>query len=195
MMIPFLLSVCACLNALAAASRKAWALGRDQVLPFSPWFRKVCCCAIRIDSSVSSLLTTSLDRRHRNSSPNQQHPLLPLSPGHYRIDQHRFDSGSQHHRRPPHRRHQLQLRSQHRLHPGQTPARRASTACSLLTWQVRTCDQCDRDLLRDRLGDGFVLPRDCSDGCGEYELVVGHVRGSGGDCLCGLCSEGQEALY
>jgi choline transport protein len=51
------LSVCACLNALAAASRQAWALGRDQVLPFSPWFRKVWCCAIRIDSSVSSLLT------------------------------------------------------------------------------------------------------------------------------------------
>ena len=191
MMIPLILSICTCLNALAAASRQAWALSRDQALPFSPWFRKVCC----VISHRPFTTDIRPDRSHRNPRPHQQHPLLPLSPGHYRIDQHRFDSGSQHHRRPPHRRHQLQLRSQHRLHPGQTPARRASTACSLLTWQVRTCDQCDRDLLRDRLGDGFVLPRDCSDGCGEYELVVGHVRGSGGDCLCGLCSEGQEALY
>lgn len=41
MMIPLILSICTCLNALAAASRQAWALSRDQALPFSPWFRKV----------------------------------------------------------------------------------------------------------------------------------------------------------
>ncbi|KAK3680175.1 hypothetical protein LTR78_000552 [Recurvomyces mirabilis] len=39
--IPMVLSVCTCLNALAAASRQAWALSRDNALPFSPWFRKV----------------------------------------------------------------------------------------------------------------------------------------------------------
>ena len=39
--IPMVLSVCTCLNALAAASRQAWALSRDSALPFSPWFRKV----------------------------------------------------------------------------------------------------------------------------------------------------------
>ena len=40
-LIPIILSVCTSLNAIAAASRQAWALGRDQALPFSPWFRKV----------------------------------------------------------------------------------------------------------------------------------------------------------
>lgn len=39
--IPIILSVCTSLNALAAASRQAWALARDQALPFSSWFRKV----------------------------------------------------------------------------------------------------------------------------------------------------------
>ncbi|KAK5118991.1 hypothetical protein LTR62_000202 [Meristemomyces frigidus] len=39
--IPMVLSICTCLNALAAASRQAWALARDQALPFSPFFRKV----------------------------------------------------------------------------------------------------------------------------------------------------------
>lgn len=41
MMVPLILSICTCLNALAAASRQAWALSRDQALPFSSWFRKV----------------------------------------------------------------------------------------------------------------------------------------------------------
>ena len=41
MLIPLVLSVCTSLNALAAASRQAWALSRDQALPFSLWFRKV----------------------------------------------------------------------------------------------------------------------------------------------------------
>ncbi|KAM0721384.1 hypothetical protein Q7P37_002308 [Cladosporium fusiforme] len=41
MMIPLVLSICTCLNSLAAASRQAWALSRDQALPFSSWFRKV----------------------------------------------------------------------------------------------------------------------------------------------------------
>jgi len=40
--IPLILSVCTSLNALAAASRQAWSLARDQALPFSSWFRKVC---------------------------------------------------------------------------------------------------------------------------------------------------------
>ncbi|KAI7662744.1 amino acid permease [Hortaea werneckii] len=40
-LIPIILSVCTSLNAIAAASRQAWALGRDQALPFSPWFRKI----------------------------------------------------------------------------------------------------------------------------------------------------------
>ncbi|GAB1739310.1 hypothetical protein NU219Hw_g4054t1 [Hortaea werneckii] len=40
-LIPVILSVCTSLNAIAAASRQAWALGRDQALPFSPWFRKI----------------------------------------------------------------------------------------------------------------------------------------------------------
>ena len=39
--IPLILSVCTSLNALAAASRQAWSLARDQALPFSSWFRKV----------------------------------------------------------------------------------------------------------------------------------------------------------
>ena len=38
--IPLILSVCTSLNALAAASRQAWSLARDQALPFSSWFRK-----------------------------------------------------------------------------------------------------------------------------------------------------------
>jgi choline transport protein len=41
MLIPLVLGVCTSLNALAAASRQAWALSRDQALPFSSWFRKV----------------------------------------------------------------------------------------------------------------------------------------------------------
>ncbi|KAK4896490.1 hypothetical protein LTR27_005706 [Elasticomyces elasticus] len=41
MTIPCILSVCTSLNALAAASRQAWALSRDNALPFSGWFRKV----------------------------------------------------------------------------------------------------------------------------------------------------------
>lgn len=54
--IPLILSVCTCFNALAAASRQAWALSRDQALPFSPWFRKVSrarpldLCPLRTDS-------------------------------------------------------------------------------------------------------------------------------------------------
>ncbi|KAI6796399.1 amino acid permease [Hortaea werneckii] len=40
-LIPIILSVCTSLNAIAAASRQAWALGRDQALPFSLWFRKI----------------------------------------------------------------------------------------------------------------------------------------------------------
>ncbi|RMY49193.1 hypothetical protein D0865_07637, partial [Hortaea werneckii] len=40
-LIPIILSVCTSLNAIAAASRQAWALGRDQALPFSHWFRKI----------------------------------------------------------------------------------------------------------------------------------------------------------
>jgi len=39
--IPLILSVCTSLNALAAASRQAWSLARDQALPYSSWFRKV----------------------------------------------------------------------------------------------------------------------------------------------------------
>lgn len=39
--IPIVLSACTCLNSLAAASRQAWALSRDQGLPFSPFFRRV----------------------------------------------------------------------------------------------------------------------------------------------------------
>jgi hypothetical protein len=127
---------------------------------------------------------TSLDCRHRNPSPNQQHPLLPLSPGNHRIDQHRLDRSTQHHRRTPHRGHKLQLRSQHRLHLVETPAQRASSACSLRTWQVRACDKCVCDGLCDRLGDGFFLPCHCSDRCGEHELVLGHVWGRGGYRLC-----------
>ena len=180
MMIPLLLSICACLNALAAASRQAWALGRDQVLPFSPWFRKVCC----VISHRPFTTDTRPDRSHRNPRPYQQHPLLPLSPGHYRIDQHRFDSGSQHHRRPPHRRHQLQLRSQHRLHPFKAPAQRAPAARSLLSRQIRASDQYVCDLLRGRLGHGFVFPCYRPDGCGEHELVLGDVWRSGGYCMC-----------
>ncbi|TKA55667.1 hypothetical protein B0A55_11956, partial [Friedmanniomyces simplex] len=41
MTIPCILSVCTSLNALAAASRQAWALSRDNALPFSSWFRKI----------------------------------------------------------------------------------------------------------------------------------------------------------
>jgi choline transport protein len=41
MLIPLVLSVCTSLNALVAASRQAWALSRDQALPFSSWFRKL----------------------------------------------------------------------------------------------------------------------------------------------------------
>jgi hypothetical protein len=192
MMIPFLLSVCACLNALAAASRQAWALGRDQVLPFSPWFRKVYCL---ISHHLSSTANTTPDRSDWNSRPHQQHPLLPLRPRNHRIDQHRLDRSPQHYCRPPHRRHKLQLRPEHRLYPVEAPAQRASTACSLLTWEFRTCDQCICDSLCDRLSDGFVLPCCYSDGCGEHELVVGNVWRSGGHCLCGLWGEGQEALH
>jgi choline transport protein len=39
--IPLILSICTSLNALAAASRQAWSLARDQALPFSSWFRQV----------------------------------------------------------------------------------------------------------------------------------------------------------
>jgi hypothetical protein len=138
---------------------------------------------------------TSLDCSYWYPRPNQQHPLLPLRPRNHRIDQHRLDRSPQHHCRPPHRRHKLQLRPQHRLHPVETPAQRSSAACSLLTWQIRACDQCFCNALRDRLGDGFVLPRHYSDGCGEHELVVGNVWRSGGHCLCGLWGEGQEALH
>ncbi|KAK3618177.1 hypothetical protein LTR56_024809 [Elasticomyces elasticus] len=41
MTIPCILSVCTSLNALAAALRQAWALSRDNALPFSKLFRKV----------------------------------------------------------------------------------------------------------------------------------------------------------
>lgn len=182
MIIPLLLSICACLNALAAASRQAWALGRDQVLPFSPWFRKVC-MSCNSQSIVDFAADTDLDRRHRNPRPHQQYLLLPLSLGHHRVDQHRLDRCTQHHRRPAHWRHKLQLRAEHRLHPVQTLTRRASPACSLLTWEIGACDQCVCDLLRDCLGDGFVLPCYGSNECGEHELVLGDVWGSGCNCL------------
>ncbi|GIZ48779.1 hypothetical protein CKM354_001182600 [Cercospora kikuchii] len=39
--IPLVLTICTSLNAMAAASRQAWALSRDGGLPFSGWFRKV----------------------------------------------------------------------------------------------------------------------------------------------------------
>lgn len=41
MVIPMMLSICTSLNSLAAASRQAWALSRDQAVPFSSWFRKI----------------------------------------------------------------------------------------------------------------------------------------------------------
>jgi hypothetical protein len=71
---------------------------------------------VQLASTVHFTADTSLDRRHRNPRPNQQHPLLPLSPSNHRTDQHRLDRSPQHHRRPPHRRHKLQLRSQYCLH-------------------------------------------------------------------------------
>lgn len=49
MCIPLILSVCTSLNALAAASRQAWALSRDQALPFSSWFRRVSSSSLASD--------------------------------------------------------------------------------------------------------------------------------------------------
>ena len=47
--LPLVLTACTTLNALAAASRQAWALSRDGGLPYSGWFSKVgstLCCRI-----------------------------------------------------------------------------------------------------------------------------------------------------
>ena len=46
--LPLILTFCTTLNALAAASRQAWALSRDGGLPFSGWFQKVNCAPLRV---------------------------------------------------------------------------------------------------------------------------------------------------
>ncbi|GAB7328675.1 hypothetical protein MBLNU13_g00601t2 [Cladosporium sp. NU13] len=60
MMVPLILSICTCLNALSAASRQAWALSRDQALPFSSWLRKVAQIGtpVPMNSILSSLSIT-----------------------------------------------------------------------------------------------------------------------------------------
>ena len=144
---------------------------------------------------VFSSLTVELGRRDRNSRPHQQHSLFPLDHDHHRIDQHWLECSPKHHRCTLHRRHELQLRTQHRLHSGQASAKGASSARSLLSRQVWNCGQCVRDGLRDRFSCGFFLPSHGSNGCGEHELVFGHVRRSTDHRLRGLRGERQEALH
>lgn len=81
--IPLILSVCTSLNALAAASRQAWSLARDQALPFSSWFRKVC-----LGNKKSVLSDTDLIPGHNHwhsHSPQLDH-VLPFDPCYHCFD-------------------------------------------------------------------------------------------------------------
>jgi hypothetical protein len=84
--IPLILSVCTSLNALAAASRQAWSLARDQALPFSSWFRKVCLGNNRTISCDTDIVP---GHNHWHSHPTQFDHVLPFDPYYYRLDQHR----------------------------------------------------------------------------------------------------------
>lgn len=61
--IPLILSVCMSFNALAAASRQAWMLSRNQALPFSQSLHKVISARLQHRSHIRADFPTP-DRYH-----------------------------------------------------------------------------------------------------------------------------------
>jgi hypothetical protein len=89
--IPLILSVCTSLNALAAASRQAWSLARDQALPFSSWFRKVRFVSY-INKADIHHIDFVPDYHYRHSHSAELYHVLSFDNGHHRSHQYRRKS-------------------------------------------------------------------------------------------------------